>query len=136
MQCFHGNSGHSLVAQRMYNFLPSKFNKGIGYQLSRTAVGSIIYEGFIPAGSCLFCLPLKMLKITLSQTMLFINMHEPESLRFHSPLPSVYERFEKYIYGDLEQKESIGKEHLVNQILLLFKFSSVPKAIDIKSIMR
>lgn len=68
--------------------------------------------------------------------MLFINMHEPESLRFHSPLPSVYERFKKYIYGDLEQKESIGKEHLANQILLLFKFSSVPKAIDIKSIMR
>ncbi len=71
--------------------------------------------------------------------MLFINMHEPEFLRLYSPLPSVYERFEKkkiYIYRDLEQKESIGEEHLANQILLLFKFSSVPNAIDIKSIMR
>lgn len=100
----------------MYNFLPSKFNKGIAYQLSRTAVGSIIYVGFIRAASCLFCLPGKMLKITLSQTMLFINMHESESLSFHPPLPSVYERLEKNIYRDLEQKESIGKEHLANQI--------------------
>lgn len=76
----------------------------------------------------------KMLKITLSQKMLFINMHEPESLHFHPPLPSVYKRLEKYIYRDLGQKKSIGKVHLANQIHLLFKFSSVPKAIDIKSI--
>lgn len=57
---------------------------------------SIIYEGFIPAAPCLFCLPLKMLKITLSHKTLFINMHE--SLHFHPTLPSVYERLQKKRY--------------------------------------
>lgn len=94
---------------------------------------SIFFEGFMPASPCLFCLSLKMLKITLSQTMLFINMHELESLRFHPPLPSVKKEREK-------DKETWGRnrarERSIWRSNLLFKFSSKPKATDVKSVKR